>query len=219
MTKTEILSLNDMLNALKRSPKYREDFDSYIQYCVENNIKDKIVIDWLCPTPLVHLSESAQALCTKYGIPFPIHPSATIQHYPDKRFIPIEEATDFPAALPLPLKLGKDGKTYYGLKDRRYLTVQLDFDRTQDEIIRAIRRLYKFYTSQAKGNKRHRTTELSPWKIYDEVKIRGKAFTKIAKEITGINENPSYNETVDAARKKVREAYEKAKAMLAAFEK
>jgi len=210
-----VLTFKDRVEALRRSERYRRDFEIYRQYCLDNSVTDGCLLDWLCPTPLTNLSKGAQDLCEKYGLPFPINPTGMATRLPDETHQPIKDTIEWPAVNPLPLE---KGKSVFGLEGGRYLNVSIDIERTEGEITQAIKKLYKHYSAQVKGNQRHGNTELDPWDIYDQVEIEGKNVLQIAKEIMGINENPAYNSVIDAARKRVEAAYDKAKAILEAFE-
>jgi len=210
-----VLTFKESDETLRRSERYRRDFEIYQQYCLDNSVTDGCLLDWLCPTPLTNLSKGAQDLCRKYGLPFPIDPTGMATRLPDETHQPIEDTIQWPAVSPLPLE---KGEAVFGLEGGRYLNVSIDVERTEGEITQAIQKLYNHYSSQVKNDQRHGSTELNPWDIYDQVEIEGKNFLQIAKEITGINESPAYNYAVDAARNRVTETYKKAKAILKAFE-
>lgn len=58
-----------------------------------------------------------------------------------------------------------------------------------------------------KSKERNRDFTYYPWEIYDAHRIEGKSFTRIAKEKSGINKNPSHDPIVMAAYKAVTRAY------------
>lgn len=210
-----ILTFKDRIKALRRSKKYRQDFETYQKYCLDNDITDGLLLDWLCPTPLSSLSKAAQDLCKKYELPFPVNPEGVITDLANEILLPIESNMEQLAVRPIPLE---EGKTVFGLEDKRYLNVSIDMTRTENEITQDIKRLYDHYSPQIKRNHRQGSTIQDPWYIYDQVEREGKNFSMIAKELSGIDENPTYNETVDAVRQQVREAYRKAKSMISVVE-
>lgn len=53
-----------------------------------------------------------------------------------------------------------------------------------------------------------------PWQVYDQYEYQGKNLLQIAKERSGINENPAYNDKVQAEYKQVKRAYDKAEKMI-----
>ncbi len=215
MKTKKTLSFRDQINALRRSEKYRRDYEDYQKYCRDNEIEDGYLHDWLCPTPLSNLSKGAQDLCKKYGFPFPVDPEGTVTSLPEGIVFSIEDHIDQLAVRPLPLK---KGTTVFGLEDGQHLNVSIDMARTEDEITQEIKRLHKHYNPKVKGSLRQRVTTQDPWFIYDQVEKEGKNFSMIAKELSGIDANPTYDERIDAVRKQVANAYNKAKRMILAVE-
>jgi len=61
-------------------------------------------------------------------------------------------------------------------------------------------------------------TKVSPWHVWDERVKHNKSFVKIAQELTGIHEHPSYNRQVKQVLDQVRRAYQQAQRMMAMVE-
>lgn len=102
------------------------------------------------------------------------------------------------------------------LRDGRYLSLEIDLHARKGEDIKPaiIERIDEYLCYIEKEKKRNGTTIHNPWDIYDRKHDKGYSLIRIAKEISGINENPSYNKRVDAVYREVTRAYQKACSMI-----
>lgn len=97
------------------------------------------------------------------------------------------------------------------LLDGRYLSLEIDLHANKKDIKSAIKeRIGEYLCYIEKEKNRNGTTIHNPWDIYDRKHDKGCSLLRIAKEISGINENPSYNNRVDAVYREVKRAYQKA---------
>lgn len=197
------LTFKDLIQALKRSELYLRDLEKYLDYNNKNNIRDVYFLgEFLTPVPLKKLSIAAQKLCKKYNIPYPINPYDTS----------ILEKLYNPAVVPLPLK-----DLTFGLDDARFLTVQIDMTRPEEDIRADLKKLYKYYSGQINDNTRNKKTQVDPWEVYDRVQ-KGENPLQIAKSKFKVAGNPSYDSDVDKYRKQVERALKAAERMIKVFE-
>lgn len=101
------------------------------------------------------------------------------------------------------------------LKDGRHLNLVVDLTAKKADILKEFEgsiNLYRKYVERPKS--RERKTSVDPWKVYDMHHEEGKSFLKIAKEIFGFKDNPSYNPRAKAKYEQVVTAYKKAKKMI-----
>jgi len=97
--------------------------------------------------------------------------------------------------------------------DRLYLKVNIRD--TKENLLENFKRIiyeYKELLSE-EPSKKNRGTRFDPWKIYDMYK-KEPNFSRIAKKLSGINENPSYNSVVKKYYKAVKNAYKQACQMI-----
>lgn len=111
------MKLEDKIQALKRSSKYREDYKKYDAFRGKNKIFDTCLDE--CLTPIYHVSPEGQKLCEKFKIPFPFNPDAAI----DMPILPIT---------PKPLRREKS-KSIFGLKEGKYLEVIEKYGRREGD--------------------------------------------------------------------------------------
>ena len=101
------------------------------------------------------------------------------------------------------------------LRDGSYLSLEIDLHARKGDIDTAFKECIDEYLCYIeKEKKRNGKTIHNPWDIYDKKHKKGYNLLRIAKEIIGINKNPSYNNRVDAVYREVRRAYQKACSMI-----
>ena len=98
----------------------------------------------------------------------------------------------------------------YVLRERRFLTVEIDLSKKIEDIKTKIQQLVKSYRKYLKLDQAHdKGTVLDPWDIYDK-KRAGMNLLKIAKQISGETGNPSYDPELKVVYDQVYNAYSKA---------
>lgn len=211
------MKIEDRIQALKRSTKYRKDYKKYDEYRRKNNIVDSFLLDNFAP--LCRISEEGQKLCAKYKIPFPFNPDGEVEVLPGSQTIPLERGISVPSVLPMPIRKTKDGKQVFGLFDKRYLNISIDMTRLKKEIFQDIEKLCQYYKTQIDDKKRNKSASLNCWDIYDKVKgQKSKSVLLVAKGFYGFTKNPAYCEEAMNCYKLVKRAYEKAERLMREFE-
>jgi len=66
--------LEDRLNALQWSKKYRADYKRYMKHVEQQGIKDTLATALGSPIPDINLSEEGRKLCLKYNLFYPFNP-------------------------------------------------------------------------------------------------------------------------------------------------
>lgn len=100
------------------------------------------------------------------------------------------------------------------LKEKKYLTLEINICEKQEKIIDEIKKKIKFYKISIKKEKqtnRDKPPTINPWDVYDLHFNNGLDFTKIARKLSGLKGNPSYNKELEAYLKRVRRSYDIAK--------
>lgn len=209
------MNLDDRIQALMRSKKYKKDFEKYIEQCRKKGIADKCIVSG-SHALIFPLSDEAKKLCKRYEIPYPVSPEPP-EVLPKTSG---EKATHFPLPPVVQVPRIEKGKPLWGLEDGRYFTVKIDFVQTLEGIRKVIDELYAYYSPRAKADERDRESiiedepkALTHWQVYDVVergKMEGKSILSITKEFVGINESPSNNPRVKTYYERIRNAYRKA---------
>lgn len=102
----------------------------------------------------------------------------------------------------------------YVLRERRFLTIEIDLYKKFKDIDVKIKQLVKSYRKYVKLDAAHdKTTYYDPWEIYDKHR-EGMNLLKIAKQKTGSTKNPAYDPILKADYNKVRSAYNYANNMI-----
>lgn len=207
------MKLEDRIQALKRSSKYRKDYEIYDEYRHENGIIDSCILDKI--TPIFHISPKGKKLCDKYKIHFPFDPDGEIEFLPGSQIIPVSQI-NMPSVLPLPIKKIKSGENIFGLKERRFLCVSIDMTQDKETIIKELSELYAKYSQQAKMGRRRRDTTivymkkfLSHWDVYDKFESN-QSYHQIAEELLGRGIVPSKDREGKSYIDRIRLAHKKA---------
>ncbi|MBI4822635.1 MAG: hypothetical protein HY805_00165 [Nitrospirae bacterium] len=97
------------------------------------------------------------------------------------------------------------------LFDGKYLMLQIDLSKKKQSILAGVNETIDYYIKHVKREKtRNKRYTYPPWEIY---KMRHKerlSFVEIAKRLSGIDENPTYNPEVNKIYKAVKRSYDKA---------
>ncbi len=221
------MRVEDRIQALKRSPAYRKDYEKYDAYRRKNNIEDCFLHDYLAP--LCKVSIKGQELCRKYKIPYPYNPDGKIEILPNadneaevqsgSKFKSLEKGIKIPSVLPIPILNASDGKQVFGLVDNQYLKITIDLSRPQSVILQDIAKLCQYYKTQIDTKKRDKDSSLDCWEIYDQVKEQSKKnLLRIAKSKYKFTENPAYCEKAASHNERVKRAYAKAQRLIQEFE-
>ncbi len=101
------------------------------------------------------------------------------------------------------------------LRERRYLTIEIDLMKNKDEILAKVRKEIDFFARYVEKVKtRKKETFYSPWDVYDLHKKKKLNFSQIARKLSGREGHPSHNPALMAVYKDVIRAYEKALKMI-----
>jgi len=104
------------------------------------------------------------------------------------------------------------------LEEGRYLHLEIDLGESLPTLEKAFKETVqewrKLRTPANERKERRGRTTVDPWQVYDQCEYQGKNLLQIAKERSGINENPAYNDKVQAEYKQVKRAYDKAEKMI-----
>ncbi len=215
---------NDRIEALKRSEKYRKDFEEYEAWRIEQGIDEIVVVDAFEQK----MSEKAKDLCNKYRIPFPIHPERTMIHDFDGNVVGYMKKDDKAPATKIDFaRLGKR-KGYSGVAwDNDFLTIQLRIDtsKTQKQIVDEFSALYEYLLLIKFGKKKrssktsltYQDKEIDHWVVFDMMRQKNN-LSKVMKELFGITENPTYNRKAMSLYKQVQRRYNKALRLMSEFE-
>jgi hypothetical protein len=95
------------------------------------------------------------------------------------------------------------------------LYLEIDLRDTKKEILKGVERRIAFYKQAVpKDNRRKRQSKVVDiWDVYD-LHRSGLNLNQIAKKLSGIRDNPSYNETLMNKYKAIERAFDKAQAMI-----
>ncbi len=214
------MKIEDRIQALKRSTKYRNDYKKYDEYRKRNNVVDSFLLDYLAP--LRKISKEGQRLCRKYKVPYPFNPDEEIIVLPGSQAIPSECVMKVPSVLPIPLRKTKDGKHIFGLVDKQYLNVTIDMTRPKHVILRDLERLCQHYKAQIESDKRDKGSDVDCWEIYDfveEQKQKGAENLRLIADLFYKKRKLSYHIEPMSAYMRVRRAYYKAKSIIKEFER
>ena len=127
--------------------------------------------------------------------------------------------TEIRASKPIELRDKKGKLVGYdyspNLVDGKYLLLKIDLTENRNSILINIKDKIDFYRKYVNRREiRNREYTCSPWEVYDLHHNEGLNFSQIARKLSGINENPAYNEKVMAKYKACKRAYSKAKEMI-----
>lgn len=119
-------------------------------------------------------------------------------------------------------KIGKRTDFAPVFREGRYLTIEVDFYKSKNQIINEMESVIKFYRKFI-SKPSQRDTELtrlkcSIWEVYDMHKKDNLNFTEIARRLSGMKGNCS-NENLKAVYKQVKRAYNKACKIIQGVEK
>jgi hypothetical protein len=213
----------DRIEALKRSEKYRKDYEEYEKWRIEHDTTEYGVLD----TFEQKMSDKAEALCEKYRIPFPIPPKDTMIFGPNEEVLGgIEERTKTPAIRVRRRKLGNNEGYGHVTQEGQFITVQITIDtsKTQEQVEYEFKTLYKHLLSQGSGRKRRPRTsltyqgkEIDHWFVFDKMTEK-KNLSSVMKEFFSITKNPTYNKEAKARYEQVRRYYQKALNLMREFE-
>ena len=208
------MKLEDRIQALKRSDRYRKDYKKYDEYRRKHRIIDSCIIDGFTATFTV--SPEGKKLCRRYKIPYPFDPDQDIAVLPGNQFLPLEKGMKIPSIFPIPLKITKQGEQTFGLEHGKYLHVAIDIDQNLDTLKKDLQRLREIYSRKQQQDERDRDTalenngkSLTIWEIYDKVHKDKKAKVQITREFFDVQGSPGY-EFNQSLYKQVKEAYNKA---------
>jgi len=215
---------NDRVEALKRSEKYRKDFEEYEAWRIQQGIDECVVVDAFEQK----MSEKAKALCNKYHLPFPLHPEKTMIHDFDGNVVGYMEKDGKAPAIKIDFaRLEKRKGRSPVAWDNDFLTIQLRIDtsQTQKQIVDEFSARYEHLLLQKLGKKKRssRTSltyqgkEIDHWLVFDMMKEK-KNLAKVMKEFFGITKNPTYDKEAKARYEPVRRFYQKALNLMAEFE-
>jgi hypothetical protein len=101
------------------------------------------------------------------------------------------------------------------LRERRYLTIEIDLMKNKDEILTRVGKEIDFFIRYVEKVKtRKKETIYSPWGVHDLHHKERLNFSQIARKLSGSEGHPSYGPALMAVYKDVRRAYEKALMMI-----
>lgn len=183
------------IQAIIRTPEYKKDYDEF------SKLKMFEDSDYF---------EKENKLLKKWKLKFPLDPKKSITE--NQQFASTGEFI----AKPIPFKKNLSN-TFY-LEDKRYLTIQIDLTNTREKIKKAVDLIVEDFQSilpKDKGRDRKaKKIEVDHWEIFNMYKIEGINFSEIARRLSGLKGNPSYNDELKLWRKCVKEAYDKALKMI-----
>ncbi len=205
----------DRIMALTRLPEYLKEYEEYL------SAFDKSL-------------EKAEALAVEIGEkwgeyppPRPLPPYVDVYSdlfkggYSDRHIQIVEEITDKDPPLRvdwaslvriahdpdfIPEKPALSGKHIY---------IKVDLTAKKTDLEEEFKKLidsHKKFVPQKRG--RDKETQYSPWLVYDMRHRDGLNLSQIAQKLSGIKDNPSYNDKLMAHYKCVKRAYDKAKEMI-----
>lgn len=102
------------------------------------------------------------------------------------------------------------------LRDNRYLTTEIDLTKKKKDIVVDVSNyvdMFSKFIANPLRTTRNKSTAIDPWVVYDMHQNDGLNFSQIARRLSGIKGHPTYNSKLDAYLKKVKRAYERAKAI------
>ena len=107
-------------------------------------------------------------------------------------------------------------KPQLALRDDKYLTLQIDVTADETKLLADVKDYIKFYRRLIKfqPTRRAKPSQVDHWLIYKKRHVERQSLLRIAKDLAGKNENPAYNEVVNAKHKQVIRAYQKAKQII-----
>jgi len=211
------ISLSDRYEALRRHPGYCKDWEAWQQASgktnddefksITGNLKSKYHVPRL-PTPLRYSSYNRLQVKPK-----PIEVISLVD--------PKEKGPEFwgiDTTSEPPLSRGHKLTVDDFLEEERYLHLEVDLGEPLPTLERAfketVQKWMKIRTPAKQRKERRGRTTVDPWQVYDQCEYQGKNLLQIAKERSGINKNPAYNNKVQAEYKQVKRAYDKAEKMI-----
>jgi hypothetical protein len=97
------------------------------------------------------------------------------------------------------------------LRGKRYLTIEIDLKKSKTKLLGKIKYYIDDYGKYVdRQETRYKESGYSPWEVYKLYKDEKLTFSEIARQLSGREGNPSYNEKLMAEFKKVKRAFEKA---------
>ncbi|MBN2282745.1 MAG: hypothetical protein JXO48_02535 [Deltaproteobacteria bacterium] len=205
------IGLYDKLQALKRSEKYRKDYDEYLS---KKTGDDALVGSLLDHS--IKLSKAGRTLCDKYGLRFPINPDTPIDgdNFPIECFPEIDSLITYldpPEKWHETLSTSVDNDNLYTHINGK-LVLMVDTSRSYGELLEAFKLLLKRWGQESSS--RVKTSSIDIWHVYDEVEKNHRNQLQVMRKLFDITRLPAYDGKADAYYKQVRKAYEKAKKII-----
>ena len=150
----------------------------------------------------------------------------------DKYSIVTKELQDIPKNKPYPYDLDgvhalcsfelDDVNILRGYRDGKHLIIAVNLTKKNEDILREFQRIIKQVRKDyriPKDNTRNKEFTLDIWKVYDYHKKDNLNFSRIAKELSGKNENPTDNKIVRSYFMQTKRSYSEAVKIIKIVEK
>ncbi len=219
------ISYIDRIQAIKFSPLYRKDYQQYVKQRDKDGEFDlKIGSPW---DPRRYLSTAGKWLCQKWGLHYPIGPDAPVEPYKPVKMPSSDlkqwmiDGAVYPVSFPIEDELKKP--TLFGSGGQKVVThlsgklcLLIDTSLPPNMIMDVLKEFIEYHVKKTKG--RSKETKEKQWEIYTLYQKK-KNLLKIAQELHGFSEVPSYDQDADKYYRRVERAYKKALKMIACVEK
>jgi hypothetical protein len=198
------MSEHDRIMAISRCAGYEKDFREFLKVWATSREKAEAL---------------SRNLCRKWRLEVPIPPRLGKDEEnffeANRREAFVELAENKWPTNALLVKY----QAYIG--EYQFVRWRIDLTKNEKELLQAFTKKIRSWKRHIPKQRKTRKTTHDPWEIYDLHKKKGLSLLEIArrktgKSYTGKENNPAYNEELEASDKRVRRAYKQAEKMIQA---
>lgn len=193
--------LEDRLNALQWSKKYRADYKRYMKHVKQQGIKDTLATTLSSPIPDINLSEEGRQLCLKYNLFYPFDPDN-------------KDLNSMLNLFPAVISSKMQGINCNVIKSGSKIAFMVEVDSTRDDaavnddFMKLYHAMKEIASVSTKDEKDGYSLMVNPWKaysFYQRYRTIAEATRKMYDTDKDDNSYSSYYKQVDRAVKKAQE--------------